>query len=133
MPESTSSDLNAVANSKGPDETIKTELSGQLQDCLPSYTGSLTLLNCNQTLIPVVVVGFNGPLRKYFSRNRKREIMGDDGRNNPNPHLLQAQCPLQLSKTVGRPALKVTKRAPLPDLTTYKPGKEKSERNGPIF
>ena len=47
--------------------------------------------------------------------------MGDDSRNNPYPHLLQAQCALQLSKTV---ALKVTKRAPLPDSTTYNPGKE---------
>ena len=47
--------------------------------------------------------------------------MGDDSRNNPYPHLLQVQCALQLSKTTG---LKVTKRAPLPDSTTYNPGKE---------
>ena len=56
MPESTSSDLNAVANSEGPDENIKKELSGQRQHCLPSYTGSLTPLNCKQSLIPVVVL-----------------------------------------------------------------------------
>ena len=49
--------------------------------------------------------------------------MGDDSRD-PNPHLLQAQCALQLSKTVGRPALKATMRVPLPVSTTYNPGKE---------
>ena len=43
MPESTSSGLNAVANSEGPDENIKKELSGQRHHCLPSYAGSLTL------------------------------------------------------------------------------------------
>ena len=42
------------------------------------------------------------PLRHYFSRYGKREIMGGGSRNNPHPHLLQAQCALQLSKTVGR-------------------------------
>ena len=40
MPERTSSDLNAVANSAGPDGNIHTEQSGQDQHCLPSYTGS---------------------------------------------------------------------------------------------
>ena len=40
MPENTSSDLNAVANSAGPDENIHKEQSGQGQHCLPSYTGS---------------------------------------------------------------------------------------------
>ena len=40
MPESTSSDLNAVANSAGPDGTIHKEQSDQGQHCLPSYTGS---------------------------------------------------------------------------------------------
>ena len=36
MPESTSSDLNAVANSAGPDGNIHKEQSGQGQHCLPS-------------------------------------------------------------------------------------------------
>ena len=40
VPESTSSDLNAVANSAGPDGTIHKEQSDQGQHCLPSYTGS---------------------------------------------------------------------------------------------
>ena len=40
MPESTSSDLNAVANSAGPDGNIHKEQSGQGQHCLPSFTGS---------------------------------------------------------------------------------------------
>ena len=40
MPESTSSDLNVVANSAGPDENIHKEQSGQNQHCLPSFTGS---------------------------------------------------------------------------------------------
>ena len=40
VPESTSSDLNAVANSAGPDESIHKEQSGQGQHCVPSYTGS---------------------------------------------------------------------------------------------
>ena len=40
MPESTSSDLNAVANSAGPDGNIHKEQSGQGQQCLPSFTGS---------------------------------------------------------------------------------------------
>ena len=39
MPESTSSDLNAVANSVGPDGNIHKEQSGQGQHCLPSFTG----------------------------------------------------------------------------------------------
>ena len=41
--ESTSSDLNAIANSAGPDGNIHKEQSGQGQYCLPSYTGSF---NC---------------------------------------------------------------------------------------
>ena len=50
MPECTSSDLNAVANSAGPDGNIHKEQSGQGQHCLPSFTGSyITLLNCNQS------------------------------------------------------------------------------------
>ena len=40
VPESTSSDLNAVANSAGPDGNIHKEQSGQGQHCLPSFTGS---------------------------------------------------------------------------------------------
>ena len=40
VPESTSSDLNAVANSAGQDGNIHKEQSGQGQHCLPSYTGS---------------------------------------------------------------------------------------------
>ena len=40
MPESTSSDLNAVANSAGPNGNIHKEQSGQGQHCLPSFTGS---------------------------------------------------------------------------------------------
>ena len=40
VPESTSSDLNAVANSAGPDGNIHKEESGQGQHCLPSFTGS---------------------------------------------------------------------------------------------
>ena len=71
MPESTSSDLNAVANSAGPDENIHKEQSG----CCCCFA-------------------FNGLLRQYFSRYGKREIMGDDSRINPHPHLLQAQCAL---------------------------------------
>ena len=39
MQESTSSDLNAVANSVGPDGNIHKEQSGQGQHCLPSFTG----------------------------------------------------------------------------------------------
>ena len=45
--------------------------------------------------------------------------MGDDSRNNPHPHLLQAQCALQLSKTVGRPGTESYQAC-----TTYNPGKE---------
>ena len=45
MPESTSSDLNAVANSAGPDGNIHKEQSGQGQHRLSSYT----VLNCNQS------------------------------------------------------------------------------------
>ena len=40
VPESTSSDLIAIANSAGLDENIHKEQSGQGQHCLPSYTGS---------------------------------------------------------------------------------------------
>ena len=40
MPDSTSSDLNAVANSAGPDGIIHKEQSGQGQHCLPSFTCS---------------------------------------------------------------------------------------------
>ena len=40
VPESTSSDLNAVANGAGPDGNIHKEQSGQGQHCLPSFTGS---------------------------------------------------------------------------------------------
>ena len=40
VPESTSSDFNAVVNSAGPDGNIHKEQSGQGQHCLPSYTGS---------------------------------------------------------------------------------------------
>ena len=40
VPESTSSDLNAVASSAGPDDNIHKEQSGQGQHCLPSFTGS---------------------------------------------------------------------------------------------
>ena len=40
VPESTCSDLNAVANSAGPDGNIHKKQSGQGQHCLPSYTGS---------------------------------------------------------------------------------------------
>ena len=40
VPESTSSDLNAVTNSAGPDGNIHKEQSGQGQHCLPSFTGS---------------------------------------------------------------------------------------------
>ena len=56
MPENTNSDIKAVANSAGPDVNIHKEQSGQGQHCFPYYTGSLTLLNCNQSLIYVVVV-----------------------------------------------------------------------------
>ena len=41
MSESTSSDLNAVANSAGPDGNIDKEQSCQGQHCLPSFTGSI--------------------------------------------------------------------------------------------
>ena len=40
MPESTSSDLNAIANGAGPDGNMHKEQSGQGQHCLPSFTGS---------------------------------------------------------------------------------------------
>ena len=51
VPESTSGDLNAIANSTGPDENIHKEQPGQGQLCLPSYTtlAVLTMLNCNQS------------------------------------------------------------------------------------
>ena len=39
VPENTSSDLNAIANSAGPDGNIHKEQSVQGQHCLPSYTG----------------------------------------------------------------------------------------------
>ena len=40
VPESTSSDINAVANGAGPDGNIHKEQSGQGQHCWPSFTGS---------------------------------------------------------------------------------------------
>ena len=49
VPESTSSDLNAVADSAGPDGNIHKEQSGQGQHCLPSYTGSFKSVNCNKS------------------------------------------------------------------------------------
>ena len=49
VPESTSSDLNAVANSIGPDGNINEEQSGQGQHCLHLTLAVLTLLNCNQS------------------------------------------------------------------------------------
>ena len=48
MPESASSDLNAVENSAGPDENIHKEQSGQGLHGLPSHTGSYNSLNCSQ-------------------------------------------------------------------------------------
>ena len=45
VPENTSSDLNAIANSAGPGGNIHKEQSGKGQHCLPSYTGSFNSVN----------------------------------------------------------------------------------------
>ena len=49
VPESTSSDFNAVANSAGPDENIHEEQSGQGHTVCHLTLAVLTLLNCIQS------------------------------------------------------------------------------------
>ena len=43
MPESTSSNKNAIANGAGPYENFHKQQSGQGQHCLPSYTDSFSV------------------------------------------------------------------------------------------
>ena len=48
--------LNAVADSAGPDGNIHKEQSGQGQHCLPSYTGSFNSVKLKPKLNSCVVV-----------------------------------------------------------------------------